>query len=286
MKEGSYATYRTLLHKHLLPSFGDSVRITETALQDFVLEKLDYGYRLSSVQLMVLVVRMILRHGAEKGLCDNPAWSVRYPSGHGNRPLKLFSMREQLLIYKSVCDNSSPRHLGIYMALATGMRIGELCALRWADIDLEAGVVHVRGTISRIYLPGNDGPNTVLVKGSPKTPSSMREIPIADSLANLLAPIAQGRSGADFVLTASPRPTEPRAYRNFFNSFQDRLGIERKTFHALRHTFATRCIENGFDAKTVSELLGHASIKTTLDLYVHPGFDKKKACVNSISPAL
>lgn len=286
MKEGSYATYRTLLHKHLLPSFGDCTRITEAALQDFVLEKLDYGYRLSSVQLMVIVVRMILRHGASKGLCEAPHWSVRYPSGHANRPLRLFSRQEQRTICRHIKENPSARGLGIVIALSTGMRIGELCALRWKDIDLESGVVHVRGTVSRIYRPNADGARTVLLEGSPKTPSSVRDIPLADHLSALLLSLSHGRSGADFVLTAGPRPTEPRAYRNYYNALQDALGMQRRTFHALRHTFATRCIENGFDAKTVSELLGHSSIKTTLDLYVHPGWDKKKACVNSISQEL
>ena len=286
MKEGSYATYETLLHKHLLPAFADYTDISETDLQDFVLEKLDYGYSLSSVQLMVLIIRMILRHGASLGLCNSPNWSIRYPTGHADRPLKLFSHEDQRMILRSIKEKPTPRNLGIYMALATGMRIGELCALRWQDIDLRAGTVRVENTISRIYRPKSGGPSTVLVTGKPKTPSSRREIPISDDLSVLLLRLSHGRTGADYVLTAGPKPTEPRAYRNHFNSFQDSLGIERRNFHALRHTFATRCIEAGFDAKTVSALLGHSSINTTLDLYVHPGYDKKKACVNSISLVL
>ena len=157
MKAGSYATYETLLHKHVLPAFSDYTDISESDLQDFVLEKLDYGYSLSSVQLMVLIIRMILRYGASKGLCETPNWSVRYPSGHTDRPLRLFGPKDQRLILRTIREKPTPRNLGIYMALATGMRIGELCALRWQDIDLRAGTVRVESTISRIYRPKSGG---------------------------------------------------------------------------------------------------------------------------------
>jgi len=282
VKEASFASYETLLHKHVLPWFGDAADISETDLQEFVLEKLDAGYSLSSVQLMVLVVRMILRFGASRGMCGEPRWHIRYPSVHNGRPLKLFSLQEQRQIVHYVQEHPSPRNLGIYFALATGLRIGELCGLQWKDIDLPAGVVHVGKTLSRIWHQGRDGPGTELVLGSPKTPSSQRDVPIPDDFEALLKTMPHPE-GDDFFLTAGPKPTEPRTYRNYFNTFLDGLGLARRNFHALRHSFATRCIEAGFDAKTVSALLGHSSISTTLDLYVHPGYDKKKACVNSIN---
>lgn len=286
MKEASFSTYGNLLHNHIIPAFGDSTAISEDELQDFVLEKLDMGYSLSTVQLMVLVARMVLRHGASLGLCEKADWCIRYPARHAGRPLKLFSLQDQHLILRAVLEDLSPRKFGVYLALATGMRIGELCGMKWKDIDLRMGVIHVQRTLSRLYRKGKDGGCTEIVIGSPKTPCSHRDIPISDDLMKLLPKLAGGRKGDEFILTASLKPTEPRAYRNFFNSFQDQLGIPRRNFHALRHSFATRCIEAGFDAKTVSVLLGHSSINTTLDLYVHPGFDKKKACVNSIKLTL
>lgn len=286
MKKASFATYENLLHNHVLPVFGDATSISEEELQDFVLEKLDMGYCLATVQQIVLVARMVLRHGATLGLCPKPDWCIRYPARHAGRPLKLFSLEDQRLILRAVLENPTPRAFGIYLTLASGMRIGELCALRWADIDVRAGVIRVQRTLSRVCLPGRTGLGTEIVIGSPKTPSSLREIPISDNLMTLIPKIASGRKGDDYVLTGGPKPTEPRAYRYFFNVFQDQLGIPRRNFHALRHSFATRCIEAGFDAKTVSVLLGHASINTTLELYVHPGFDKKKACVNSIQLTL
>lgn len=286
MKKASFATYETLLHTHVLPAFGEATSISEEDLQDFVLEKLDMGYSLGTVQQIVLVARMVLRHGATLGLCPKPDWCIRYPARHKGRPLKLFSMEDQRLILKTVLANPSPRSFGIYLALASGMRIGELCALKWQDIDIRAGVIRVQRTLSRVCLPGRTGLGTEIVIGTPKTPSSIREIPISDDLLILLPKMSSGLREDDYVLTASQKPTEPRAYRYFFNVFQDQLGIPRRNFHALRHSFATRCIEAGFDAKTVSVLLGHSSINTTLDLYVHPGFDKKKACVNSIQLTL
>ena len=278
MKEASFATYETLLHKHIIPWFGEEESITESDLQEFVLEKLDTGYRLASVQLMVLVVRMILRSGAERGLCESLAWHVRYPSAHKGRTLKLFSMQEQIQIVRFMKEHPSPRNLGIYLALATGLRIGELCALQWKDLDLQAGTVSVSKTLSRIYSKGSSS----LVVGSPKTPSSHREVPLPDDFETLLRD-EWHQEGEFFFLTGNVKPTEPRTYRNYFGTFLDGLGLARRNFHALRHSFATRCIECGFDAKTASDLLGHSSISTTLDLYAHPGFDKKKACVNSIN---
>ena len=286
MKGATFSTYENLLHNHILPSFGEATSISEGELQDFVLEKLDQGYSLSTVQLMVLVARMVLRHGATLGLCEKVDWCIRYPSRHAGRPLKLFSTEDQRLILRAVRKDPSPRRFGIYLALATGARIGELCALKWKDVDIRMGVIRIQRTLSRVYRKGVAGGSTEIVTGSPKTPSSRREIPISDDLLKLLPKLASGRKGDEYVLTASLKPTEPRAYRNYFNSFQDQLEIPRRNFHALRHSFATRCIEAGFDAKTVSVLLGHSSINTTLDLYVHPGFDKKKACVNSIQLTL
>lgn len=286
MKKASFATYEALLHTHVLPAFGDATSISEGDLQDFVLEKLDMGYGLSTVQQIVLVARMVLRYGAALGLCEKPDWCIRYPARHAGRPLKLFSLEDQRLILRVVLEKPTPRAFGIYLALASGMRIGELCALRWADIDVRAGVIRVQRTLSRVCRPGRAGLGTEIIIGTPKTPSSSRDIPISDDLQAIIPSMASGRKEDDFVLTGSSKPTEPRAYRNYFNSFQDQLGIPRRNFHALRHSFATRCIEAGFDAKTVSVLLGHSSINTTLDLYVHPGFDKKKACVNSIQLTL
>lgn len=286
MKESTFSTYEVLLHKHILPYFGEATTICKTDLQDFVLEKLDMGYSMNSVQLMALIIRTILRHGATLGLCENPDWHIRYPSAHKGKKLSVYSIEDQRLILRGVRKYLSPRSLGIYLALASGMRIGELCALQWREVDLRGGVVRVRQTLGRIYQRGEERASTKIIVGSPKTPGSVRDIPIPDDLITLLIKMAAGRNGDDFVLTACPKPTEPRAYRNYYNSFLDKLEIPRQNFHALRHSFATRCIEAGFDAKTVSSLLGHANINTTLDLYVHPGFDKKKACVNSINLTL
>ena len=124
MKKASFATYEALLHTHVLPAFGDATSISEGDLQDFVLEKLDMGYSLGTVQQIVLVARMVLRHGAEKGLCEKPDWCIRYPARHAGRPLKLFSLEDQRLILRAVLENPNPRAFGIYLALASGMRMG------------------------------------------------------------------------------------------------------------------------------------------------------------------
>ena len=202
------------------------------------------------------------------------------PDGEAmERLLPVLTEEEQLRLIRYVREHPVPRNLGLFMALSTGMRIGEICALQWENIDLSRKLIRVDKTVMRIYHPERKDARSEVVVGPPKSSASCRDIPIYDELAALLAGARPKEINKVYFLTGKKKPTEPRCYRNWFQHVLDEVGIPRINFHALRHTFASRCIERGGDSKTVSELLGHADISTTLGLYVHPGMDQKRRTI-------
>ena len=198
----------------------------------------------------------------------------------------MLSLTNQRKLISFVSDNFTFRNLGIMLCLHSGMRIGEVCALQWKDIDIVQGVIYVRRTIERIYIIENDVRRTELVISTPKTQNSIREIPLSKELIRLLKPLKKVVNDTFYVLTNESNPTEPRTYRNYYKSVLDKLNIPHLKFHGLRHSFATRCIESQCDYKTVSVILGHANISTTLNLYVHPNFEQKKRCIDKMTKLL
>ena len=182
--------------------------------------------------------------------------------------------------------NFTFKNLGIYICLSTGLRIGELCALTWDDIDADNGVILVRKTIQRIYVIDDVKKRTELIIDTPKTKNSIRDIPMTSDLIKIIKPIKKIVNNEYYVLTNDIKPTEPRTYRNYYKRFMKKFDIPDLKFHGLRHSFATRCIEGKCDYKTVSVILGHSNISTTLNLYVHPNLEQKKKCINQMNRSL
>lgn len=183
-------------------------------------------------------------------------------------------------------ENFTFRNLGIYISLTTGLRIGEICGLKWSDIDVCNETITVRRTIERIYIIEGDCKHTELVINTPKTKNSCREIPMNKELLAMVKPLKKVVNNEFYVVTNEEKPTEPRTYRNYYYRLMKRLEIPRLKYHGLRHSFATRCIESNCDYKTVSVLLGHANITTTLNLYVHPNMEQKKRCITKMLKSL
>lgn len=286
VKKSTFAVYSLIVETHLLPAFGNLTAVTEKDVQDFVLHKLNGGLSQKTIKDMLIVLRMILKYGAKKNYCIYAPIDVIFPTDRERQELEVLSIANQRKIMRFVEDNFTFRNLGILICLSTGIRIGEICALTWDDIDTENGVIHIRKTIQRIYIRENGIRRTELMIDTPKTATSIRNIPMTKDLLSLLKPLRKVVNETYFVLTNDVTPTEPRTYRNFYKKILAKLEIPPIKFHGLRHSFATRCIESRCDYKTVSVILGHSNISTTLNLYVHPNYEQKKKCIDRMLKSL
>ncbi len=286
VKKSTYAAYSLLLFNHLLPEFGETKEITEKSIQDFVLQKLDAGLGQKSIKDILIVLKMIIRFGVKAGYWHHLEMDIKFPTEREKQSLEVLSKADQRKLMDFTKSNFTFMNLGIYMCLSSGMRIGEICALTWKDIDIESSVINVRKTIQRIYLVENGESHTEVIIDTPKSKNSIREIPMTTELIKIIRPLKKIVNQNFFILSNDNHPIEPRAYRNYYKRLLIQLGIPLLKFHGLRHSFATRCIESKCDYKTVSVLLGHSNISTTLNLYVHPNMEQKKRCVEQMYKAL
>lgn len=183
-------------------------------------------------------------------------------------------------------NNFTFKNLGIFICLSTGMRIGEICGLRWCDVDTVEGVIKVRHTLQRIYIIEGETRHIELLLDTPKTANSVRDIPMSSELLKMLKSLNKVVNENYYVISNDIKPIEPRTYRNYYKKLCKQLDIPELKFHGLRHSFATRCIESKADYKTVSVLLGHSNISTTLNLYVHPNKEQKKKTIDKMLRSL
>ncbi|MBO4634969.1 MAG: site-specific integrase [Bacteroidales bacterium] len=287
VKKSSYAVYALLLQRHILPRFGGGAAPEEAAVQAWVNGMLAKGYSIKTVKDCLLVLKMVRRHGARLGAWPQDDCQIHFPSVSGQKSVPaVLSRHEQRKLIDYLQEHFSFRNLGILICLQSGLRIGEVCGLQWQDLDTRSGVLRVRRTVQRIYLADGAVKEYTISIGTPKTASSLRDIPLSRELLARIRPLTKLMRPQDYVLSNSPEPLEPRYYRDYYHKLLLSLDITPLRFHSLRHSFATRCIEGRCDYKTVSAILGHASIATTMDLYVHPGLDDKRRCIERMARCL
>lgn len=242
------------------------------------------GLSAKTVTDVLSLIRNILRFAIRKGKkvpCDGTAVQIK------NSPsqMRIFSKTEQEQLCKYLYDNLTPCNIGILTCLFTGLRIGEICALRWEDFSVKDQTIHVHQTLQRLQSKDTPEHKTKVVITSPKSMCSLRTIPIPDALLEILIRYKSVDKG--FVLTNSDSIfIEPRTMQNHFKKVLKASGIEKANFHTTRHTFATRCIELGFDVKTLSEILGHATVNITMNRYVHPTLELKRENMEKLSSLL
>ena len=282
VKRSTYSAYSLLVNNHLIPAFAGVYDVTEEMVQSFVFTKLEQGLSQKSIKDILIVLKMILRFAVKQGFMQHREIDVKFPTERERQELEVLSRSSQKRIMEYVQSHFTFMNLGIYICLCAGLRIGEVCALVWDDIDLDNGVINVSKTIQRIYVIEGGEKHTEVIIDTPKSKNSIREIPIAKDLLRMIKPFKKVVNGNFYVLTNSDQPTEPRTYRNYYKRLMEQLNMPKLKFHGLRHSFATRCIESKCDYKTVSVLLGHSNISTTLNLYVHPNMEQKKKCVEQM----
>jgi len=286
VKRSTFAAYALTLTNHLLPTFGDCSAISEVDVQSFVLDKLTAGLSQKTIKDILIVLKMITKFGYKQRVFPHCEWDVKFPTEHKNDKLPVLAVTDQRKLMKYLSSNFTFRNLGILICLNTGMRIGEICGLRWSDIDIQQGIITVNRTIERIYVADGETRKTELIISTPKTQNSLREIPLTKELLKILKPLKAVVNSDFYVLSNEEKPIEPRTYRNYYKKVLATLNIPLIKFHGLRHSFATRCIESNCDYKTVSTILGHSNISTTLNLYVHPNMEQKKRCVAKMMKSL
>lgn len=267
-------SYRGVIRNHLVPCLGEEEleAFTPVRLQGFLAERAACGNRItggplspSSVNLIAAVLKGSLSCACRVGLIPfDPTGRLSRPRG-SERLVGCFSAEEQSKIERAVLDRDRPYLWGIVLCLYTGLRLGELLALRWEDIDFSLRTL----SVTKSCRDGRDGAgNAFLLTGAPKTASSVRILPLPRQIVRLLR-LLRRRSGGEYVILHGGRRVSLRGYQRMFERLLKREGIPPRGFHALRHTFATRAIECGMDVKTLSELLGHRSPAVTLKRYVH-----------------
>lgn len=289
VKPSSYATYVQITNKHILPFFGDfhAEDLTEESIQQFADGLLAHGLSIHSVQDALMILKMILRYGEKLGAWPRILYDVHFPTTVlQTQDIPVLSHSDERKLLTHLRENFSFRNLGIMICLYSGLRIGEVCALQWKDLDVATGEIHVTKTVQRIWLSDGDVKEYKLSVGQPKTASSVRNIPICKALMKIVRPLRKVMADDFYIISNAVTPLEPRYYRDYFQKLLTKLGIPPTRFHALRHSFATRCIESKCDYKTVSAILGHSSLATTMDLYVHPGHQEKKQAIEKMARAL
>lgn len=287
VKKSTISVYVLLLENHLLPVFSKHKnKIEEQEVQQFVLQKLEQGLSQKSIKDIVIILNMILKFGAKNNWITHTAFDIKYPTTQTKKEIEVLTKLHQKKLMTYIKEHFNFKNLGVYICLSTGMRIGEICALTWEDIDTDEGVIRINKTIQRIYVVEKEKRYTEIVLDRPKTKNSIREIPLSKDLLRILKPFKKIVNPSFFVLTNDEKYTEPRTYRSFYKKLMEKLDIPPMKFHGLRHSFATRCIESKCDYKTVSVLLGHANISTTLNLYVHPNMEQKKKAIEQMFKGL
>lgn len=282
VKKSSFSAYVLLTENHLLPAFGDQYSIEETEVQQLVFQKINQGLSHKTIKDILIVLKMVLKFGAKNKWIEYQPFDIQFPTERERQDVEVLSRTNQKKIMNYIQEHFTFRNLGVFICLSAGIRIGEVCALTWEDIDTERGIISVKKTIQRIYVIEDNIRKTEVILDTPKTKNSIREIPMSRDLLRMLKPIKKIVNNSFFVLTNDEKPTEPRTYRSYYKNLMQELQMPELKFHGLRHSFATRCIESKCDYKTVSVLLGHSNISTTLNLYVHPNMEQKKKAIDQM----
>ena len=274
VKPSTYSCYNMKVVKHILPVFGGLLyeKLTVSSIHDFIQMKLKNGLSAKYIGDIIIVFKSMARYISKVHSYANPLENVIMPKKEQNHR-QLLSKTEQEKLCRFVLNNPDNTKMGVLLSYYAGLRIGEVCGLKWCDIDLNKGVLVVKRTVQRIYENGS----TRVIIGSPKSKSSIRTIPLPKFLIDILKQFKNVDSA--FVLSGTEKPVEPRTVQYRFKALLKKVNLPSINYHSLRHMFATNCIELGFDVKTLSEILGHSSAEITLNRYVHSSMERKTACM-------
>ena len=285
VKESTFKRYQNMIQQHIEPYFRSICvnKISNSTVEEFVRYMLTSGRidgkgGLSSktVADIVVVLKEIIKFSQYRGInieCNMALISLKKTA----KEMRVLSISEEKKLVSVLQNEMDRSKMGVYLCLFTGIRIGELCALQWKDISFDDNTLKIGRTLQRLQCAENSSlAKTKIIITEPKSPAASRCIPLPDFLVNTIKPFA-GAPQSYILSGSSKKVIEPRTMQNHFKKYLAESEVECANFHSLRHTFATRCVEIGFEIKTLSEILGHSSVKITLDKYVHSSMEQKKA---------
>jgi len=285
IKRSTFANYHLYLNKWLIPYLGSKqlAKLETEQIQQFLGHLIEAGLASGSVRNIFRLLNNILRTAKLFGyLHDNPCEKVILPE-YKKSKAKALTLSEQFQL-EQVAKQSGQVGLIVELALYTGLRIGELCALTWTDVDFEQESLTISKTRQRIQIgDGASKKRTQIIIDSAKSSSSNRELPLPPFLLTLLKELAVGKQATDPIFSKHGKSLEPRIIQYHFKKILAKTNLAPFNFHTLRHTFATRCLEQGVDIKTLSELLGHSSAVTTLKLYSHSCLKQKQIAMQRLN---
>lgn len=284
IKQSTYAKYNFVIEKYIIPQFRKSklYEIDGNSLSDLITNNQHLSQK--TLKHISVIFKSIVGYINEKYDFSIEIKGYQFKST-SDKKINVLSVSEQEKLEKYLLKQTDLPKLGVYLCLYTGLRIGELCALKWSDIDLKNGILSINKTMQRIQnIDNNSNLKTKIIIEAPKSDTSVREIPLSKYSINLLKKYKPINRNNTYFLTGSINYIEPRTLQNRFKNYLGNAGIESINFHALRHTFATRAIESGMDIKSVSEILGHSTVKMTLEKYVHITMEQKKKQINKLQP--
>ena len=290
VKQKTYERYRQIINLHIIPALGEyeMAEISVITLQHFISNLLTYGNKKTKqglsanfVNTVISVLQNSLKTAFMLGLTpEYVANKIKRPKTV-EKQVSCFSVSEQKKIEQYVLNHKKDKLFGIVLCLYTGLRIGELLALTWKDIDFNKGLL----VVSKTCHDGTDGRNHIRIMDSPKTVHSRRVIPLPKQILPLLKKLKK-RSICEYIIADGDKPVFVRSYQRTFELLLKKLGIAHKGFHSLRHTFATRVLECGMDVKTLSELLGHKNATIPLNRYAHSLLEHKTEMMNRLGKLL
>ncbi len=290
VKPTTYESYYRSIYKYIIPFFEQegNENITEASVSRFVKSirenmLIKESSRKKILSIFKSALKDILRDSPE---CLYLIKLIKLPRPE-EKEVEVFSMREQRKIEYAALNSENKRALGIILCFYTGIRLGELCGLKWKDINMESGTISISRTVFRTKSFKTGEKKTILQAGSPKSRKSMRKIPLPESILKMLAESEFDIPKDDcYILSGDDKPYDPRSYQKLYKRILKTAGIKNCKFHAIRHTFATRALELGVDIKTLSEILGHSNVGITLNIYAHSLMEQKKIAIGKFNEML
>ena len=274
-KQSTYVKYSMVYRIHLEPLLH-GMKIWDVPAA-FNWEKISDHLSESMRKSICCVLNQILKFASRQYHMAIPVWD-KAVFRKKNKPVEVLTRKEQARLLSVICQKTDEVKAAVLLCLNIGLRLGELCALKWKDIDFEHEMVSVNQTVQRLYAEGGKT-KTILLETTPKSECSRREIPLSSRISRLFKEIWHE---GEYILAKISRWSQGRC-RTVLSSLLEKAGLKHKNFHILRHTFATNCIENGTDIKSLSEILGHSDVRISLNRYVHPSMDSKRKYLDGLS---